>query len=88
MINVIRQFKMRDRIYHHYKEIKKSPSQRDGTNRPAAQKRAACSRRTSYHPPSLSFIIPAPFQRLRPGRFAFIPTERVCHLSRLRRAGM
>ncbi len=42
----------------------------------------------SYHPPSLSFITSAPFQRLRPGRFAFIPTERVCHLSQPRRAGM
>ena len=30
----------------------------------------------------------APLQRLRPSRFAFIPTERVCHLSRSRRAGM
>ena len=36
----------------------------------------------------LSFIIPAPLQRLRPGRFAFIPTERVCHLSRPRQADM
>jgi hypothetical protein len=42
----------------------------------------------SYHPPSLSFIIAAPLQRLRPGRFAFIPTERVCHLSRPQQADM
>ena len=60
----------------------------DGTSRLAAQKELPALDGLSYHPPSLSFIIPAPFQRLRPGRFAFITTERVCHLSRLRRAGM
>ena len=34
----------------------------------------------SYHPPSL-FITPAPYQRLRPGRFAFILTEPMSFVS-------
>jgi hypothetical protein len=59
----------------------------DGTSRLAAQKELPALDGLSYHPPSL-FIIPAPFQRLRPKRCTFISTDQVCHLSRARRADM
>jgi hypothetical protein len=55
-------------------------SKGDGTSRLAAQKELPALNGLSYHPPSL-FSTPAPFQRLRPGRFAFILTEPMSFVS-------
>lgn len=60
----------------------------DGTSRLAAQKSCLLSTDFLITPLHSLLHTRTPFQRLRPGRFAFIPTERVCHLPRSRRAGM